>query len=75
MGGIEYKMDLANGNLWAIHYFYERKIEQVKNPKQRVQLKQDLDKYDHFIRKINQVMDDINSYFRAFGGDDDATEN
>ena len=71
----DYLLDSLNSDYWALHYRYRAQINKICNAKQKVQMQQELDKMDHYIRKINGIADDLDCYFSAFGADDDAAKN
>lgn len=53
--------------IWIIHYYFKKEIENVENPKHQVELKQELDMFDHYIKKAFENAHEIKSYLKAFG--------
>lgn len=50
-------------------------IQKVSNPKHKVDLTQKWDRAIHYMKKMAEEFDDLNQWFTAFGGNDDAAEN
>ena len=50
-------------------------IQSIKNTKHRIEKKQELEKINHYLRKVGLIIDDLNEWLTAFGVDGNAAEN